>query len=129
MPRHASAAGLRLQGYEVTAFDSGKEALGFLLSQSVSAVILNYSSSYEPAHPLSEGKRIVQALADIDTFVPLLLLCDRGDLLDQEVSSAADIVLRQPVTPAQLAEALTLVFSETLKERIQRKSRFVFSLR
>jgi DNA-binding response OmpR family regulator len=129
MRRNACAAGLRLHGFDVTPFDCGKDGLSFLLSNPVSAVVLNYGSSYEPLQPLAEGKRVVQALTDIDTFVPLILVCDRSDTLEQEISSAADVVLRQPITAAQLAEALTLVFSETLKARIQRKSRFVYSLR
>ena len=117
------------EDFDVTGFESGKDALRHLLFRPVSAVVLEYGSSYEPGNPVPAGRRIVREITDMDAFVPLVLLCDRCEALEHDTSGPADIVLRHPITPRQLSDALKLLLGETLRERAQRKSGYIFAFR
>jgi hypothetical protein len=55
-------------------------------------------------------------------FLPLLLLCDPEDELDHPTLLMADTVLRHPISAAALLDALDLLLTETLRERVFRKS-------
>ena len=64
----------------------------------------------------------MEALTDVDPFLPLLLLCGSEEELDHRTSLMADMVLTHAVeTPALLAAIATLL-GESLRERAQRKS-------
>ena len=123
------ASALARHGCEVAEFDAGRDALQHLLFSSVTAVLLDYSSSFESHNPVPAGKRMVKEITTVDAFVPLLLICDRGDTLDPETTAAADLVLRKPVTTKQVIDGLETVLSETLRERAQRKSGYIFAFR
>ena len=127
--REQLASALARHGCEVADFDAGRDALQHLLFSSVSAVLLDYSSAFESHNPVPAGKRMVQEITNVDAFVPLLLICDRCDTLDPETSAAADLVLRKPVTTKQIVDGLATVLSETLRERAQRKSGYIFAFR
>ena len=116
-------------GFEVSEFEAGKDAVKHLLFSSVNAVVLHYSSSYDPAVPISAGKRIVQEITDVDAFVPLIVVCERCDALEHGTSAAADVVLRDPVAPRQLVEGVKGILAETLRQRAQRKSGYIFAFR
>lgn len=117
------------EGFEVADFESGKDALKHLLFESVNAVLLDYGSSYEPQNPVASGKRMVKEITNVDAFVPLILLCDRCETLDFEAVAAADLVLRRPLTDRRAIEGLQTVLGETLRERAQRKSGYIFAFR
>ena len=127
--RERSSESLLADGFEVTGFDSGQDALKHLLFRPVNAVVLDYASSYDAVNPVPAGRRIVQEIMQMDAFVPLILLCDRCDVLEHDTSGPADIVLRHPVTPRQLSDAIKMVLGETLRERAQRKSGYIFAFR
>jgi hypothetical protein len=110
-------------------FESGKDAIKHLLFNSINAVVLDYGSSYEPGNPMPSGKRIVEEIGNIDAFVPLVLVCDRCDTLDHETSAAADLVIRRPMAARQLIDGMLTVMGETLRERAQRKSGYIFAFR
>jgi len=110
-------------------FESGKEALDWLLFNSTSAVLLDYGSSCETGSPVPAGKKLVQEIVSVDAFVPLMLICDRGDVLGLETSAAADLVVRRPITARQIAESLKMLLGETLRQRAQRKSGYIFAFR
>jgi len=120
---------LAKERFEAAEFEAGKDAVNHLLFSSVSAVIVDYNSSYEPQSPVPDGKRIVQEIVNVDAFVPLLLICDRCETLDMETVAAADLVVRRPVTQRQLIDGVHTVLEETLRERAQRKSGYIFAFR
>jgi DNA-binding response OmpR family regulator len=114
---------------DVTGFEAGRDAVKYLLFNSVSAVILDYGSAYERQSPVPDGKRIVREIIQVDAFVPLVLVCDRCESLDHETASATDLVLRRPMTDRQLVDGVQTVLGETLRERAQRKSGYIFAFR
>jgi len=120
---------LAKEGFDVIEFEAAKDALNHLLFSSVSAVIVDYGSAYEPQSPLPDGKRAVQEIINADAFVPLLVVCDRCESLEAETVAAADLVLRRPVTHRQLIAGVHTVLEETLRERAQRKSGYIFAFR
>lgn len=120
---------LSRERFDVAEFEAGKDALKHLLLNSVSAVILDQGSAYESKNPVPEGKRIVQEIVQLDAFVPLILICDRCEILDHETAAAADLVLRRPITARRLIDGLHTVLGETLRERAQRKSGYIFAFR
>jgi DNA-binding NtrC family response regulator len=120
---------LTREGFEVAQFESGNLGLKHLLANPVSGVVLEYSSSYDSRTPLPSGERIVEEITDCDAFLPLALICDRGDVLDNRTVAAADLVLRNPVTGSALVNALEDLLSESLRERAQRKTNCVFMFR
>lgn len=129
MRRAQISNALSRERFDVTEFEAGKDALKHLLFSSVSAVILDYGSAYEPQNPVPNGKRIVQEIVQVDAFVPLVLICDRCETLDHETVAAADLVLRRPIIDRQLIDGVHTVLGETLRERAQRKSGYIFAFR
>jgi hypothetical protein len=69
------------------------------------------------------------ALTDIDAFVPLVLTCESGAELDHRTTLMADLVLRHPVTPAALLDGIDMLLTESLRDRVYRKSEFTAVLR
>ena len=61
-------------------------------------------------------------MTDIDPFLPLVLTCESEADLDHTTSLMADIVLKHPVGPSTLLDAIHTLRAETLKERVYRKS-------
>lgn len=122
-------ASLTREGFLVTDFASGKEALQPLLFSPVNAVVADFGSSFEPSNPLPEGKRLISEIIEVDAFVPLVLTCDRCDTLDHKTAAATDLVLRRPFTERQFFQAIETVLGETLRERAQRKSGYIFAFR
>jgi FixJ family two-component response regulator len=116
-------------GFQVAHFESGNLGLKHLLAHPVRGVVLEHSSSYDPSTPVPSGKRIVEEITDCDAFLPLMVICDRGDVLDDRTVAAADLVLRHPVAGAALVDALKDLLSESLRERAQRKTNCVFMFR
>jgi hypothetical protein len=49
--------------------------------------------------------------------------------LDTETVAAADLVLRRPLTHRQMIDGVRTVLEETLRERAQRKSGYIFAYR
>jgi DNA-binding NtrC family response regulator len=120
---------LERKGFEPIGFETGKDALQRLLFSSVHAVVLDYASSLEPNNPISAGKQLVREITDIDAFVPLILICDRCDELEHDTSAAVDLVLRRPIKAQNVVDGIHSVLSETLRERAQRKSGYIFAFR
>lgn len=115
--------------FTVAEFEAGREALQHLLFNTVKAVVLDYGSSFEAENPVPDGKRMVREIVHVDAFVPLVLLCDRCETLEHETVAAADLILRRPLTDRQIANGLHGVLEETLRERAQRKSGYIFAFR
>lgn len=129
MRRTQLKSALSKEEFAVAEFEAGRNALQHILFNTVKAVLLDYGSSYEADNPVPSGKRLVQEIVHVDAFVPLVLLCDRCEMLDHETAAAADLVLRRPLTDRQIADGLRAVLEETLRERAQRKSGYIFAFR
>ena len=127
--REAYAKGLQAAGYRAETFESGSEGIRFLLGNVTDGVVVDFGCSYEPRNPVSAGKRIVRELTQADAFVPLILLCERSDDLDHETSAGADMILRHPVSNRALTDTVAGLLKETLRERAQRKSGYIFAFR
>lgn len=127
--RKAFGDALRSEGYQVAEFESGKQAVSYLLSNTVNGIVVDRGTSFEVNNPLPDGERIVKEIVDVDAFVPLILVCDRGDELNHETSSAADMILRRPLTPVQLISGVNTALAETFIQRTQRKSRYIHAFR
>ena len=67
-------------------------------------------------------RRTLEALTDLDPFIPVLLIVRPQDNLDYPSTLLADLVLTEPVATSALLEGIELLLSETLLERSQRKS-------
>ena len=127
--RKAFGEALRSEGYHVAEFACGRDVVSHLLSNTVNGIVVDHGSSFEANNPVPDGKRTVQEIVEIDAFVPLILVCDRYDELDHETSSAADMILRRPLTPEQVISGVNTALSETLVQRTQRKSRYIHAFR
>ena len=120
---------LRDGGCEVIAAESGREALEVFTSIPVSAIVLQHETPFDGSDVFAGSSRTLAELTDVDPFLPLLLLCDPEDALEHPTSLLADMILRHPIDPTALADALNMLLSETLKERVLRKSGPVAGLR
>lgn len=127
--REAARKALLPEGFEAITFECGKDATRHLLFNSTEGAVIDFGSAHEPSSALPDGKRIVREMMENDAFLPLVLISDRSDVLDHETVSAADFVLRRPLSTIQLKNALNTVLSETLRERTQRKSHYIYAFR
>jgi CheY-like chemotaxis protein len=108
--------------YEVALAESGREAAEKFVTTPVSAIVLQHDTPFDGADVFAGSSRTIAELTDIDPFLPLLLLCDPEDELDHPTLLMADTVLRHPISAAALLDALDLLLTETLRERVFRKS-------
>lgn len=115
-------------GLKTTGFGSGMAGINHLVIHPASGVILD-SGSFEANSPAPSVQRMAREITKADAFVPLILLCERGEVIDAEASAAADGVLQYPLAPERLVEIVTGILSEPLRERVQRKSRYIFAFR
>ena len=127
--RESLAETLRDGGYEVVAAESGREAAETFIARPVSAIVLQHETPFDGADVFAGGSRTIDELTDIDPFLPLLLLCDPEDELDHPTSLMADMVLRHPINASELLISLEILLTETLKDRVFRKSGHVAALR
>ena len=127
--REAARKALQPEGFEAITFECGKDATRHLLFNSTEGAVVDFGSAHEPSSAIPDGKRIVQQIMEINTFLPLVLVSDRSDVLDEETVSAADSVVLHPVSTIQLKDALNTVLSETLRERTQQKSGSIHAFR
>ena len=129
MRREQLRNALSEEGFAVAEFEAGRDALQHILFNSVNAVLLDYGTSYQPENPVPAGKQLVQEIVNVDAFVPLVLFCDRCETLHHETTAAVDLILRRPLTNRQVIDGLQTVLEETLRERAQRKSGYIFAFR
>src|SRR5688500_3293637 len=96
--REAARKALQPEGFQAITFECGQDATRHLLINSTEAAVVDFASAHEPSSAFPDGKRVVREMMEIDAFLPLVLLSDRSDVLDHETVSAADLVLRRPVS-------------------------------
>jgi len=115
--------------YNLLYADNGRDAVATLLANPVKAVVLDQRTPLEPGTTAGRNSRTLTALTDIDPFLPLVLTCDADAELDHRTTLMADLVLRHPVTPEALRDGIDLLLTESLRERVYRKSEYTAVLR
>ena len=113
---------LRSDGFEVLFAENGRKAVKALAANPINAIVLDYRTPFDGKDFVSGRSSTLEALTDIDPFLPLVLTCESEVELDHATSLMADMVLTHPVEPSALLEAIDTLLVETLKERVHRKS-------
>jgi CheY-like chemotaxis protein len=120
---------LKSNGFEVLAVESGRQAVEVLAANAMSVVVLDYETPFILPGSWNQSSRTLEELTDMDAFLPLVLICAPDVEPERTGMLIADIVLRQPVDELALLDAIETLLSETLKERVFRKSGHVAVLR
>lgn len=113
---------LRSSGFEILFAENGGSAVKVLVANAVSVIVLDYRTPFGTKGDAGRGSRTIEALTDIDPFLPLVLTREPEVELDHATSLMADMVLTHPVAPLTLLEAIDTLLGETLQERVYRKS-------
>ena len=113
---------LRSDGFEVLSAESGVKAVKAFAANAINVIVLDYRTSFDGKDFVSGRSSTLEALTDIDPFLPLVLTREPEAELDHATSLMADLVLTHPVVPSSLLEAIDMLLVETLKERVHRKS-------
>ena len=85
-------------------------------------VVVDFTTAPNASGRAGHASRTLQALTDVDPFLPLLLLCKREDELDDSTQFMADMVLTDKAATPVLLDAIETLLSESLRERAQRKA-------
>ena len=113
---------LRSDGFEVLSAENGVKAIKAFAANAINAIVLDYRTPFNGKDFVSGRSSTLEALTDIDPFLPLVLTRESEVELDHATSLMADMVLTHPVEPSALLEAIDTLLVETLKERVHRKS-------
>ena len=113
---------LRSDGFEVLPAENGMKAVKVFAANAINAIVLDYRTPFDGKDFVSGRSSTLEALTDIDPFLPLVLTREPEAELDHATSLMADLVLTHPVEPSALLEAIDMLLVETLKERVHRKS-------
>ena len=113
---------LRADGFEVLSAENGVKAVKALAANAVNVIVLDYRTPFDAKDVVSRRSSTLEALTDIDPFLPLVLTREPEVELDHATSLMADMVVTHPVEPLALVEAIDTLLVETLKERVHRKS-------
>jgi CheY-like chemotaxis protein len=98
------------------------KAIKALAANPINVIVLDYRTPFDRKDFVSGRSSTLEALTDIDPFLPLVLTRESEVELDHATSLMADMVLTHPVEPSALLEAIDTLLVETLKERVHRKS-------
>jgi len=109
-------------GLSRSAERSSKSAVKVFAANAINAIVLDYRTPFDGKDFVSGRSSTLEALTDIDPFLPLVLTRKPEAELDHATSLMADLVLTHPVEPSALLEAIDMLLVETLKERVHRKS-------
>ncbi|HCL92413.1 MAG TPA: hypothetical protein PLI04_04645 [Verrucomicrobiota bacterium] len=118
----ALTALLEREGYGVTRSKTGRPAAALLAARPVNLVVVDFTTAPNASGRAGHASRTLQALTDVDPFLPLLLLCKREDELDDSTQFMADMVLTDKAATPVLLDAIETLLSESLRERAQRKA-------
>ena len=113
---------LRSTGFKIFFAENGATAVKALVANAVNVIVLDYRTPFDAKDVVSRRSSTLEALTDIDPFLPLVLTREPEVKLDHATSLMADMVLTHPVAPLVLLEAIDTLLGETLKERVYRKS-------
>jgi two-component system alkaline phosphatase synthesis response regulator PhoP len=113
---------LRSDGFEVLSAENGLKAVKALAANPINVIVLDFRTPFDGKDFVSGRSSTLEALTDIDPFLPLVLTRESEVELDHATSLMADLVLTHPVVPSALLESIDMLLVETLKERVHRKS-------
>jgi len=113
---------LQAGGYAVLPVENGRQAVEALRAIRIGAIVLDHGTPFGPKEVGAGTPNTLAALTDMDPFLPLVLTCDEATELDYASSLMADLVLKHPIASKALLEGVDTVLTETLRERVHRKS-------
>ena len=113
---------LRSDGFEVLSAENGVKAVKAFAANAINAIVLDYRTPFDGKDFVSGRSTTLEALTDIDPFLPLVLTREPEAELDHATLLMTDMVLTHPVVPSSFLEAIDMLLVETLKERVHRKS-------
>jgi hypothetical protein len=120
---------LQAARFNVMLAGNGRNAVTTLLANPVSIIILDFRTRFDSKDCTSRKSKTLTALTDADPFLPVVLTCHGNAELDHEMLLMADLVLHHPVQPSALFDGMDLLLSESLRERVHRKSGYIATLR
>lgn len=127
--REALGEMLRAANLDVIMAEDGRRAEKALLDHLISLIVLDFRTRFDAKDAGSRKSKTLIALTDVDPFLPLILTCDAKAELNHETALMADLVLKHPVQPSALLEGIETLLSESLNERVFRKSDYIAALR
>lgn len=113
---------LQSGGFDVLPAENGRQAVKALGTNRISVIVLDHRTPFDRAGQVAGRSSTLEALTDIDPFLPLVLTCDGVADPDHASSLMADLVLKHPIASLALLEGVDTILSETLRERVYRKS-------
>lgn len=113
---------LQSTGFEVLFAENGADAVKILPADAINVIILDFRTPFNAKDVVSGRSLTLEALTDIDPFLPMLLTHEPKAELEHATLLMADLILTHPVEPSTLLEAIDTLLVETLKERVYRKA-------
>lgn len=110
------------EGFVVQSVESGQKAVQVIKANRLDVIILDYRTPFFRKETGASHSKTLEAITDVNPFLPLVLVCSPTDALDHATSLMADLVLTYPLRTSALLEAVDTVLEETLAERAQRKA-------
>jgi DNA-binding NtrC family response regulator len=127
--REALGEMLRAADFNVLLAENGRSAVRTLMANPVSVIVLDFRTRFDAEDSRLKKSKTLSALTDVDPLLPLILTCDADAELDHETALMADLVLKHPVQPSALLDAIDTLLGESLRERVYRKSDYIATLR
>jgi CheY-like chemotaxis protein len=113
---------LQSTGFEVLFAENGANAVKILPANAINVIILDFRTPFNAKDVVSGRSLTLEALTDIDPFLPVLLTREPKAELEHDTLLMADLILTHPVESSTLLEAIDTLLVETLKERVYRKA-------
>lgn len=120
--RQSLSEALQDDGFNVLLAETGQQALRTLRDHLVDVVVLDYRTPFIRRDAPADNQKTLEAITDINPFLPVVLTCDRSAEVGHATTLMADLVLTHPVRASALLEAICTVTEETLRERAHRKA-------
>lgn len=113
---------LQSANFEVLFAETGAAAVKILAANKIGVMVLDYQTPFTAKNGASRKSRTLEALTDVDPFLPLLLTHEPQVELEHATLLMADLVLSHPVGALPLLEGIDTLLGETLTERVHRKA-------
>jgi len=113
---------LQSTGFEVLFAENGADAVKIIETDAVNLIILDFRTPFNANDMVFGRSRTLEALSDIDPFLPLLLTHGPTAEAEHATLLTADMVLTHPVEPLAPLEAVDILLVETSNALVQRKA-------
>lgn len=121
--REALGDVLRSNGFEVLYAENGVNAVKTFVANAINAIVLDHQTPFDGLDSVGGRSCTLEALVEINPFLPVVLMQVRESELDHGSLLLADVVLTHPVPPSALLESIDALLTEPFTERVHRKSK------